>query len=113
MKQGEIWEIELDPTVGAEMRKRRPAVIVSDDAIGSLPLRVVVPITEWKDHYQGAVWMVRVETDGLNNLSKTSVADAFQIRSVSINRFAGKIGAVSPAVLNEIKTAAKAVIDAE
>jgi mRNA interferase MazF len=37
--------INLDPTLGAEIRKTRPAVIVSDDAIGTLPLRVIVPVT--------------------------------------------------------------------
>jgi mRNA interferase MazF len=51
MRRGEAWLINLDPTVGAEIKKTRPAVIVSDDAIGILPLKVIVPITEWKDRY--------------------------------------------------------------
>ncbi len=46
MKQGEIWEINLSPTVGAEIKKKRPAVIINDDAIGILPLKVIVPITK-------------------------------------------------------------------
>jgi mRNA interferase MazF len=46
MRRGEVWLINLDPTVGAEIRKTRPAVIVNDDAIGALPLRVIVPLTE-------------------------------------------------------------------
>lgn len=37
MCRGEIWWINLDPTVGAEIKKKRPAVIVSQDAIGILP----------------------------------------------------------------------------
>ena len=37
MKQGEVWLINLDPTVGSEIKKTRPAVIVSDDALGKLP----------------------------------------------------------------------------
>ncbi|MDR0562865.1 MAG: type II toxin-antitoxin system PemK/MazF family toxin [Spirochaetaceae bacterium] len=45
MKQGEIWIISLDPGIGAEMRKTRPALIVSPDALGKLPLKIVVPIT--------------------------------------------------------------------
>ena len=49
MKQGEIWEINLSPTVGAEIKKKRPVVIINDDMIRILPLKVVVPITEWKD----------------------------------------------------------------
>ena len=46
MLRGEVWLINLDATVGAEIRKTRPAVIVSADAIGVLPLRVVVPLAE-------------------------------------------------------------------
>jgi mRNA interferase MazF len=60
MHRGEVWLINLDPTVGAEIRKTRPAVIVNDDAVGLLPLRVIVPITEWKDRYAVAPWMVKV-----------------------------------------------------
>jgi mRNA interferase MazF len=40
MKQGEIWLINLDPTVGAEIRKTRPAVVVSDNSLGKLPLKI-------------------------------------------------------------------------
>ncbi|PKN24950.1 MAG: hypothetical protein CVU64_20990 [Deltaproteobacteria bacterium HGW-Deltaproteobacteria-21] len=35
MRRSEIWLINLDPTVGAEIRKTRPAVIVNDNAVGS------------------------------------------------------------------------------
>ena len=58
MKQGEIWEINLSPTIGAEIKKKRPAVIVNDNSIGILPLRVIVPLTEWKDAFHCAIWMV-------------------------------------------------------
>jgi mRNA interferase MazF len=51
MPKGEIWLINLDPTIGAEIRKTRPAVIVSEDAIGILPLRVIVPLIDWKERY--------------------------------------------------------------
>jgi len=87
MKQGEIWEINLNPTVGAEIKKKRPAVIINDDEIGILPLKVIVPITEWKDRFQGAIWMVRIEPNSENKLTKPSVIDTFQIRSVSTKRF--------------------------
>ena len=51
MRRGEVWLINLDPTVGAEIKKTRPAVIVNDDAVGVLPLRVIVPLTEWKERF--------------------------------------------------------------
>jgi len=65
MRRGEVWLINLDPTVGAEIKKTRPAVIVNDDAIGILPLKVIVPITEWKDRYAVAPWLVRLKARGL------------------------------------------------
>jgi len=113
MRQGEIWEINLSPTVGAEIKKKRPAVIINDDAIGILPLKIIVPITEWKNRFQGAIWLVRIEPDNENELMKPSAIDTFQIRSVSTKRFLRKTGLVSSNVLNAIKTAIKAVIDAD
>ena len=113
MKQGEIWEINLSPTVGAEIKKKRPAVIINDNAIGILPLKVIVPITEWKERYHGAIWMVRIEPDSQNNLKKLSAIDTFQIRSISTERLLKKIGSVSVKVLDEVKIAVKAVIDAD
>ena len=46
MKQGEIWLINLDSTVGAEIKKTRPAIIVNDNALGILPLKIIVPVTD-------------------------------------------------------------------
>jgi len=83
MKQGEIWLINLDPTIGAEIRKTRPAVIVNNDQLGKLPLKVIVPITDWKDRYHIAAWMVKIEPDSVNGLTKTSGMDCFQVRSLS------------------------------
>lgn len=113
MKQGEIWEINLSPTIGAEIKKKRPAVIINDDSIGVLPLRVIVPVTEWKNQFSGAVWIVRIEPGIENKLSKPSAIDTFQIRSVSTARFIKKLGSVTPDILTSVKAAVKAVIDAE
>ena len=113
MKQGEVWEINLSPTIGAEIKKKRPAVIINDDAIEVLPLRVIVPITSWNEGFSGAVWMVKTEQDRDNKLKKVSAIDCFQIRSISTRRFIKKIGFVSSTILNEIKAAVKAVIDTD
>jgi len=112
MRKGEIWLINLDPTVGEEIRKTRPVVIVSEDAIGILPLRVIVPLTDWKERYAIAPWMVRIEPDATNGLSKPSAADAFQMRSVSQERFASRIGRISEAILQDILKAIQVVIGA-
>jgi len=45
MFKGEIWLASFDPSLGAEIQKTRPAIIVSSSTLGTLPLRVVVPLT--------------------------------------------------------------------
>lgn len=110
MKQSEIWLIDLNPAKGAEIQKIRPAVIVNDDALGKLPLKIVVPITDWKDRYQIAPWMVKIEPDAENGLSKISSADCFQIRSVSQERLIKKFGYLNSETYNEIKQAIKKVL---
>jgi len=103
----------LDPTVGAEIKKTRPAVIVNDDAIGILPLRVIVPITDWKDRYAVAPWLVRLEPDAENGLDKPSAADAFQVRSVAQERFVRRLGKLSDIAMQEITKALAVVLSIE
>lgn len=113
MKQGEIWVINLDPTVGAEIKKTRPAIIVSDDSLGKLPLKVIVPITDWKDRYEVAPWMIKIEPNSKNGLTKESSADCFQVRSVSQERFVKKIGCIADKTQDEIKFALSRVLSIE
>ncbi len=94
MKRGEVWLVNLDPTIGSEIKKTRPAVIISSDLVGILPLKVVVPLTDWKDRYSPAIWMVKIDPDEQNGLSKPSAADALQIRSVSEQRLVKRLGAI-------------------
>jgi mRNA interferase MazF len=110
MNRGEIWLINLDPTVGSEIKKTRPAVIVNDDAIGILPLKVIVPITEWKDKYSQWPWMVRIEPDTENGLDKLSSADTFQVRSVAQERFVRQLGKLSSEIMQKINEALALVL---
>jgi mRNA interferase MazF len=103
MKQGEIWLINLDPTMGSEIKKTRPAIVVNDNSLGKLPLKVIVPLTDWKDRYDIAPWMVKILPDKFNNLSKPSAADCFQIRSLSELRFTKRLGKVTSGQLAEIR----------
>ena len=111
MKQSEIWLIDLDPTKGAEIQKKRPAIIVNDDRLGKLPLKVIVPITDWKDRYDIAPWMVKIEPNAANGLYKISSADCFQIRSLSQERLIKKLGNIDKDTLEEIKEAVRKVLD--
>ena len=112
MRKGEIWLINLDPTLGAESHKTRPGVIISEDAIGILPLRVIVPLTDWKERYSQAPWMIAIPPDGQNGLVKPSAADAFQIRSVSQERFVQRMGMLNKDQIGQILKAVQIVIGA-
>jgi len=70
MNRNDIWIINLDPTVGSEIRKTRPVVIVNDDKLGKLPLKIIVPITDWKERYKDVPWMVMMDSNKENNLTK-------------------------------------------
>jgi mRNA interferase MazF len=104
MKQGEIWLINLDPAIGAEIKKTRPAVIVNDNAVGKLPLKIIVPVTDWKPKFDIAPWMIPLRPDKKNGLAKTSAADCFQVRSVSQERFVKHLGTLSEENMDDIKT---------
>ncbi|MBI5324786.1 MAG: type II toxin-antitoxin system PemK/MazF family toxin [Ignavibacteriae bacterium] len=109
-KSGEIWLINLNPSIGAEIRKTRPAVIVNDDELGILPLRIIVPLTDWKVQFASAPWMVRINPSKMNNLDKSSSADCFQVRSISEERFVRKIGKLSDNDMLKIKTSLSLVL---
>ena len=103
MKQTEIWLINLDPTIGSEINKTRPGIIVNDDNLGILPLKIIVPITDWKEKFIDTPWMIKIQPNLINNLSKISSADCFQVRSISNQRFIKKIGNINQTELSKIK----------
>jgi mRNA-degrading endonuclease toxin of MazEF toxin-antitoxin module len=71
MLRGEIWLCNSTPSVGDEIRKIRPAVIVNNNEVGTLRLKVVVPITGWSNDFADVPWMVRIIglVDQLSQLS--------------------------------------------
>lgn len=113
MRRGEVWLINLDPTIGAELKKTRPAVIVNDNAVGLLPLKVIVPLTTWKEHYRQAPWLVRIEPHPDNGLDRPSAADAFQVRSLSQERLVRRLGKLTAADMKSISTALALVLNIE
>ncbi|MEX2308970.1 MAG: type II toxin-antitoxin system PemK/MazF family toxin [Pirellulales bacterium] len=104
-QRGEIWTVRFDPSVGAEMRKLRPAVVVSLDSVGRLPLRIVVPLTDWQATFAALPWFVPIPASATTGLMKDSGADAFQVKSVSENRFVQRIGSITSDQLDEIAAA--------
>ena len=103
MKQNEILLINLDPTIGAEIKKTRPAIIVNDNSLGKLPLKIIVPVTDWKERYEIAPWIIKIEPNSKNGLTKESSADCFQVRSVSQERFVKRLGEISDSIMDDIR----------
>lgn len=110
-KRGDIWLVSFDPTIGAEIRKTRPAVVVSSDAIGRLPIKLVAPLTDWKPYFAPNIWHVRVDPDSINGLMKPSAADVLQVRGMDAQRFVQRLGKVTTEKMEEIVLAIGAVIE--
>lgn len=109
--RGEVWSVNLDPTIGTEIRKTRPVIVVSSDAVGVLPIRLVAPLTEWKDHFARSVWLVKLLPGASNGLTKTSAVDTLQLRGVDTQRFRDKLGVLSVADMRSIVAAIAGVIE--
>jgi mRNA interferase MazF len=89
MKRGEVWWVEFDPSVGSEIRKTRPAIIVSNDAANrNLARVVVVPVTSNTGRLYPGEAMVEVG----GNPAK---AMADQIMAADKNRLSRQLGALS------------------
>lgn len=101
-RRGEVWNVRFDPAVGAEIQKVRPAVVLSTDSVGRLPLKIVVPITDWKPAYAQFAWFVRLPATADSGLTKDSGADAFQVKSLAEARFLGKLGELDASQLDDI-----------
>jgi mRNA interferase MazF len=110
MERGEIWLVRLSPTVDREISKTRPAIIVNDNKIGVLPLKVIVPITDWKEAFAARPWMVCLEPSTDNGLTKLSGADAFQIRSVAESRLFKYLGRLDESMMDNISEALAIVL---
>ena len=112
-RRGDVWIVNLDPTIGAEIKKSRPAVIVSSDGVGHLPIRLIAPITEWKPQFDRNLWHVRVDPDDANGLTKVSAVDALQLRGVDTRRLTRKVGRLSAALMEEIAASIALVVEYE
>lgn len=111
MKNGDICWVNLDPTVGDEIRKRRPVVIINEGHEKHLKLAIVVPVTEWASRFAQNPFFVTLESGARTGLRKRSVIDCFQIRSVSHRRLAGKIGEVTAQEMSSIKKSLALILD--
>ncbi len=101
MRRGDVYWINFDPSIGGEIRKRRPAVIVSNNAANEALNRIqVVPLTSNAGRLYPSEAMVTIE-------GKPSKAMADQLTTASKQRVGGRLGALSAKDLKEVERAIK------
>ena len=94
-RRGEVYLVGLDPTVGAEIRKTRPALVIQNDVANRhSPITIVAAITS---RVEGRLYPTEVRLrEGEGGLKVQSVVLLNQIRSIDKRRLVRRLGAVNP-----------------
>jgi mRNA interferase MazF len=112
IRRGEIYFVNLDPTQGREQAGTRPVLVLSADAINSLPLVVTVVIgTKGQNVRRDYVTNVRVPPQD-SGLPMETVFLGFQVRSLDPNRFLSPpAGKLSPTYIAKVEQAVRQCLD--
>ena len=96
-KRGEIWWINFDPSIGGEIKKTRPAIVISNSISNRTLNRVhVIPVTSSTKNLYPAECLVDIK-------GKQSKAMADQLTTISKLRLVSKIGIVAVESMDDIE----------
>lgn len=110
--RGEVWQVNLSPSDGREMRDPHPAVVVSNNQINPLPYRIIVPITSWKNEFRNKSFFVKINRNSRNGLDHASAANVLQVRSVDARqRFMHQLGELTDNQMEKIEDALYIVLN--
>lgn len=110
-KRGEIWQAKLDPVMGGEIKKTRPVVVISSDLFRLHNVRIIIPITEWKQQYSRHLFLIKIPKTSINGLDKTSAGNVLQVRSISSQRFQYQRGVIEEYILKELLVGLAITVD--
>jgi len=111
LNTGDIYWVNLEPTIGDEIKKKRPVVILNPGHRRYLKLAVVLPITHWRPEWEDHAFFVPLDSSPSNGLARKSAVDCFQIRAISHERFVESIGAASDTEIDQMKRAIALILD--
>ena len=103
IKRGDVFLVNFDPTVGAEARKKRPAVVVSNDINNAhSPIISIAPLTSNVTRIYSFEVEVPAKTEGFRTRSKVMVN---QIRAVDMARLIKKMGHLPAEIMKDVDQA--------
>ena len=104
MKRGEVWWIEFDPALGTEIRKTRPALIISNNAANrNLARVVVIPITSNTDRQYPGEALITIEgKQGKAMIDQIMAADKMRLKTLLTTLSKTDIKAVEDAILTHL-----------
>lgn len=102
-KRGDIWLVALDPALGAEIRKTRPALIISNNINNQYSQTItILPITDKGQKIYPVESVLSEQTSGLSKVSKIKCQ---QIRTIDKQRLVKKMGAIEDQEWKDIQKA--------
>ena len=110
IRRGDVWWVTLDPTIGSELQKRRPCLVVQRDAANAnSPTTIICPLTSARNRVADII-KVSVTSSGAG-LPTQSLVVCNQLRTVDRRRFGERIGSVSADEMSAVDRGLRAILD--